>query len=349
MPAQKSSFTATEIKAGVFVLASLAMLVAFLFAIRGLPAGGDLVDYRTEFSDTLGLNPGADVRFGGARVGRVVDIRLAETDQSRIQVVFAVDPVVPVNQESVCYIGQTTLTSERHLEVSTGKPDAPRLEPGALLPSESRDIFGLVGQLGGQVSRVLESVNRLLEDDRYAQTAEEAAALGKDEFVSVPRILADVDNVILGLNEVVADNRPNIDEIIQGLRDIQLSASGVVEKVDAMVAENRPDVRSAVESVRAASAHLADAAGSVDVVISDVQGFTNRLEDIADALDVILANATALSDDLQGLVAHNRPEIDDLMLDLRETVQHARELTRKLRDQPQSVIMGEKPVGRKDR
>ena len=68
----------------------------------------------------------------------------------------------------------------------------------------------------------------------------------------------------------------------------------------------------------------------------------SRLVDFSEKLVLDLGCA-------QGIVAHNRPEIDDLMLDLRETVQHARELTRKLRDQPQSVIMGEKPVGRKDR
>ena len=38
MPAEKSSFTATEIKAGVMVLASLVVLASFVAAIRGCGA-----------------------------------------------------------------------------------------------------------------------------------------------------------------------------------------------------------------------------------------------------------------------------------------------------------------------
>ena len=39
MPAKKSNFTATEIKAGLLVLASVLVMVAFVAAIRGWGSG----------------------------------------------------------------------------------------------------------------------------------------------------------------------------------------------------------------------------------------------------------------------------------------------------------------------
>ena len=74
MPAKKSNFTATEIKAGVMVLASLLVLVAFVAAIRGCGSGREKSNrFSADFTSINGLNQGADVRFGGVKAGKVVE------------------------------------------------------------------------------------------------------------------------------------------------------------------------------------------------------------------------------------------------------------------------------------
>jgi phospholipid/cholesterol/gamma-HCH transport system substrate-binding protein len=76
MPAKQHDFTATEIKAGVFVLMSLVILVGFVISIRGCaPSDESAKTFYAVFKDISGLNRGADVRFGGVRVGKVTAIQ----------------------------------------------------------------------------------------------------------------------------------------------------------------------------------------------------------------------------------------------------------------------------------
>ena len=76
MPAKKNNFTATEIKAGVMVLASLLVMVFFVAAMRGCGSGNEKMNrFSADFSSIIGLNLGADVRFGGVKAGKVLEIQ----------------------------------------------------------------------------------------------------------------------------------------------------------------------------------------------------------------------------------------------------------------------------------
>lgn len=87
MAAKKDNFTATEIKAGVFVLVSIVILVALVAAIRGCrPRDISAKFYTASFTDIGGLNQRADVRFGGVKVGRVTAIEPDPDDRAMIRV-----------------------------------------------------------------------------------------------------------------------------------------------------------------------------------------------------------------------------------------------------------------------
>ncbi len=127
MPAKKSNFTTTEIKAGLMVLASVFVLVAFVVSIRGCGSRGEERNrFSADFTSIIGLDMGADVRFGGVEAGKVVGIEPDPDDHSRIRVVFEVPVSTPAgNHGSVASIEQISLTTAKHLEVSTGGKDQP--------------------------------------------------------------------------------------------------------------------------------------------------------------------------------------------------------------------------------
>jgi len=121
MPAKQHDFTATEIKAGIMVLASLIILVGFLVAIRGCrPQDETAKTFYAVFTDISGLNRGADVRFGGVQVGKVTAIEPDPDDRTHIRVTAVIEGYVPVNHGSIATIEQVTMTTEKHLEISTG-------------------------------------------------------------------------------------------------------------------------------------------------------------------------------------------------------------------------------------
>ena len=91
MPVEKRNFTVTEIKAGIFVLAAALTLVGFVVVIRGCGLGGEEVNrFTASFASINGLDLGAEVRFGGVKVGKVTEIEPDPEDRSQILVGFQV-------------------------------------------------------------------------------------------------------------------------------------------------------------------------------------------------------------------------------------------------------------------
>ena len=348
MPVKKSSFTWIEIKAGLMVLASVVVLGLFLAVLKGIHPPENVATYHAYFTDTLGLNKGADVRYGGAKVGRVTAIELDPEDQSRIVVRFQVRPEVPVNEKSVAHVGQITLTAEKHLEISTGSKGAQRKPVDSTIEARQKDLFGLASEVGTKVGDVLDRVKSVLGVEEYADSPEEARAAGKKEVVSVPEILENVDGAVTDVRAVLSDNRENVDQIVAKVQDIQNSAQELVDQLNTLIAENRPDIRSAIEGVHEAVGSVEASADEVRAILEDVAKATARLDELTDSLEATLANAEGLSGEAQDMLTKNRPEIEELILDVRETVRHVKEFARIISERPESVILGQKPQGRRN-
>ena len=348
MPAQKTSFTWTEIKAGLMVMAGVLIFLLFLAGLRGMRMPEKTSHYSTCFKDTLGLNKGADVRFGGAKVGRVAAIGMNPDNPCEIRVDFQVDPAVPINAESEAYVGQVTLTAEKHLEITTGSPKAKRLQEGAQIISKQRDLFGVASQAAAKVGEVLDGVKSILGTDKYAATSEDAAATGREEIVAVPDLLKSVDGAVQDVRGVLEKNRQNIDEIVAGVQDVEQSAKELVDNLNSVIEENREDIHGTLEGAHAAVGSVEESLKQVEVILKDIAKATAGLDDLAATLQSALNNAEGLSAEAQAMIRENRPQIEDLIADIQETILYVKEFSRVLAEQPQSVLRGKKPYGRQD-
>ncbi len=74
----------------------------------------------------------------------------------------------------------------------------------------------------------------------------------------------------------------------------------------------------------------------------------DELETLMEALQGTLNNAEGLSANARDFLESNRPAIEDMLLDLRDTVRYLRTFTRTLSEQPQSIIRGRAPEGRQN-
>lgn len=343
MPVAKSSFTATEIKAGIMVLASLAVLILFLVVVQGLRPPEETKTFYVAFTDTGGLNRGADIRFGGAKVGRVTQIELDPADKSKIRVTAQVRPEVPVNEKSQSFIGQTTLTAEKHLEITTGENTAPLLAEGASIPSRSGGLFDQAGALARSVESALEDVRDLLG----VRQAKEKEKAGEGNMVTVTSLFQGVDTTIKNgstlvgdIKNTVAESRMDVDNILKKVQEVEDGARDLVADIRDVVADNRPHVDGAMAGVR-------DIVDKVQPAVERVTALTERLDAIADALQEGLDSASAVAGEAQGALSDNRPVIDDIVLDLRETVRYLKTFSRTLSEQPEAVIRGKNVEGRR--
>ncbi len=383
MPDKKHNFTRLEILSGLLVLMSFVILAGFMALIQGYRPQHESYTYTTNFTNIIGLKNGAEVRFAGMLAGRVTTITPHPEDQSQIQITLDVKPDTPINAASIATIETLSLTAEKHLEVSSGETDAPRLKPGDTINSitksgafiEIPDMDGLVG--GGEdligdlrellgVEEALEqeaageyemaSVTRLTADLRMflgiqaalqeqaenggdlpslttitkdvrellgveeGRTAEEA---GEAEFTSLADILNDVDGLF-------ATYEPQLTEILAGVDPILTNTDTLLVEVNDLLKDNRQNIDSAITGL--------------DDLITKLN---KELGAMADALKSTLENTDGLTSELAELIENNRPVLEDMINELDSTLLNLDAFMQLLKNQPQSVLWGKPINGRR--
>ncbi|MCC6794567.1 MAG: MCE family protein [Candidatus Hydrogenedentes bacterium] len=351
MPAKKHNFTVTEIKAGVMVIASVLVFAAFAAAIAGYWPEPKRSTYVCYFKDTLGLNVGADVRFGGVKVGRVRAIApdtskspasanddSAEADASQtggmvqapiIRVEAAVDPDLQINEKCIVFIGQTTLTAEKHLEITTGLPQTARLAAGSEIPvGIGGGLFDQAGEIAASVESGIESVKALLGVEQAMLESPD----GKLDTTlitmlrSVDQTVNEGKGLVGDARNIMGQYRGDIGTVINEIIKIETSANALVTELNGLVADNRPDLQAAIQQV--------------PTLMSRVDGLADDLESIAASLQRTLETT-------EDTINTNRPAIEDTILDLRDTVGNLKSFSKNLAEQPESVLWGKSTKERK--
>jgi phospholipid/cholesterol/gamma-HCH transport system substrate-binding protein len=338
MPSKTHDFTTTEIKAGALVLASLVILVGFVAAIRGCrPRDETAKAYYATFTDISGLNRGADVRFGGVRVGRVAAIEPDPDDWSRIRVTAEVRGDVPVNQGSVASVEQVTLTTEKHLEISTGDSRQALHDDGDTLTSRAGGGFIDMPDLDG-VARRLE----VALDDAIAllgvEQARERTAAGEPELVDLARLFASLEvtlnesaGAVQGVNAVIEENRAGLQEVVTRLIALEQAATDLVGQLEAAIAENRQP--------------LHDSAVNLERLTREM---SQRVEEMSNTLQRTLQYLEDVGGNTSDLFEGQRPTIDAILLNLQETTRHLKEFSQTLAERPEALIRGKGAQGRKN-
>ena len=91
----------TEARVGAFVLGCVAILTFTVVYLLHAQFGSDTSPFRTYLQYAGGLEPGAQVLFGGINVGEVKEVRPWPSDPTRIEILFDVAKGTPLNQQSV--------------------------------------------------------------------------------------------------------------------------------------------------------------------------------------------------------------------------------------------------------
>jgi phospholipid/cholesterol/gamma-HCH transport system substrate-binding protein len=171
--------------AGLF---ALLLLAAMLLAIYWLGGGkDDTHDYIVVTKQNIGgLNPQAQVRYRGIRVGKVSDIRLDPDDFSNILVTISINADVPLTRGTIARLNYQGVTGLAHiLLLETGKDREP-LEPNDETPPRIVMIPSLLDELGEtgmatlrQARQLMASANAMLSDENRQHLTATLANLEK--------------------------------------------------------------------------------------------------------------------------------------------------------------------------
>jgi phospholipid/cholesterol/gamma-HCH transport system substrate-binding protein len=302
----------TEAKVGAFVLGCFAILSYTVIHLLNAQLGGHTAQYRTYLHYAGGLEPGAQVLFGGINVGKVAVVRTAASDPTKIEILLDVKEGTPLNEKSVAKLGFISVMSGAALSVTTGSNDARRLLPGSIILSqEAASLDAITDKMAG----VADNANELITQVR--------GELG--------RISGDAHTLLANLNTVAGKAN-------------QQKIQAALDNVNTMLATERPKIDRLTDQLNAVSQHADETIQNVNGTVSDVR--QPLREDLAQLHSTLLQTKQLLAD-MQVLVRANDYKIDDTIENLRMATENLGQLTESVKQQPWSLIRIKQPEDRK--
>jgi len=152
-----------EIRLGLFIVATLAILIAGVFLIGNRETRfRPTYRVKAEFENVSGLNEGADVRVGGIHEGAVRKIELPDKPDGKVTVLMDLERATHevVKKDSVAAIKSEGLLGDKYVEVSFGSREAEQLKGGETLSSEPPlDISDLLNK----TNQILDTTKTAME------------------------------------------------------------------------------------------------------------------------------------------------------------------------------------------
>jgi len=276
---------------GLFTLAVIAASFGFIYWFRSASNAGERAPYRIVFNGSVsGLSKGAQVRFNGLRVGEVMAVELMPDDPSRVSVLVAIDPKVPMRTDTRARLDVQTLTGAASIQLSGAAGNAPALRnpDGAGAPtifadrSDFQDLLETAQRMAGRIDGIIGRVDKFL--------AENEAPLSST--------LRNVE----GFSKALNDNSPAVSSFISQMTSTAQRFSSLSDRIDKLseAAEvilrgvDAGSINRSIASFETFMKGLADNKGNIDTVLAEASGLAKRLNESAPKLDAALADASKL-------------------------------------------------------
>jgi phospholipid/cholesterol/gamma-HCH transport system substrate-binding protein len=301
----------TEAKVGAFVLGCFSILAFTIIYLMHAQFSGDTAPYRTYLRYAGGLEPGAEVLFGGISVGKVTAVRPWTSDPTKIEIMLEVKQGTPLNEKSVAKLGLVSIMNSAALSITTGSNEAKRLAPGSSIPSKEA---ASLDEIAGKMADVADSANALI-----------AQAQGELDGIS-----GDARKLLANLTEVTGP-------------PTQQKVQAVLDHVNALLVTEGPKIERITDQLTALTQHTDETVQNVNGTVTDVREPVRK--DLAELQNTLL-QAKQLLADMQTMVRANDFKIDDTVENLRVATDNLDQLTDSLKQRPWSLIRIKQPKER---
>lgn len=264
----------SESKVGLFTLAGL-----FVFAAGILILGDFHIRSRyplyVYFDDAGGLPEKGPVKIAGVEVGQVDTIGL-EGPRARVRIQLRED--VAVHKGARAHVSSTGLIGSKCLDLSLGDPAAPVLQPGETLEGDPSLTF----------DEVMTKLGEFLKEDPKTGAVAENLKTTIANFRKVSQALADS----------LGEQRAEMTEIVQNIRDVSAHAKRVAADLAEITTDRKEDIKVALAKFRSVSERLDDLTARVQ----NGQGLLGKLvtdEKMGDELKQTMTSVKQATKDLE--------------------------------------------------
>ena len=326
-----------DLKAGIFILVSLMLIVAVIIAIKGI---GRILEPSQEatvvfsLSDDIGgLRAGGDVRIGGLKVGVVRDIELVEPagEAPRIVVRCSLPARFQIRNDARVRV-QDTLTGSSWLNFdSLGTPGGPLLASSDTLTGRPSTMSTLLASASDVAPEIRDTV-------RDVRT------------VTVPKVNETVDHYRLMAQHAVAiikHARSKIDPVVERYYAVADNARDAAGHASDIFGETKTDFKTTMANVSAATGTVKD---KLPPILDKIDGTLTRVQTAVDnanvALDDVKATATNVKDvsaSARSVIVGNRSKIDGMIASLKTTGDNLKYASAEIRRSPWRLLYKPSP------
>ncbi|MGH1365755.1 MAG: MlaD family protein [Calditrichia bacterium] len=272
-------YKSNEIKTGLMLVVSLALLTLFLVTIFGIGVGNSTNDYKLNLEYIGGITEGSLVKYVGMDVGQVTSIGLTDNEAAPIEVQIIVNEDIPVRVDSRAFITALGIMSENHIEISPGSNSSSLLPTESVIPT--KEVAGFpqlaedMGNITGELQTLMTQVNSFLGNDNQSHltsivgnmdTLMSDSRLQMSETVRNFRILSERLNKLTGsLDGTFNGNKGNIDGILANLKNSSDQSNELLSNMQLTLASlqtlidsNNANVVEILDSYQISSQNLED-------------------------------------------------------------------------------------------
>ena len=276
---------------GTFVLLLVAGLVAFIIWAVKADVDAKVTNYHVYFAGSVsGLSNVSEVRYRGVPIGTVTDIRVDPDNVERIRVTLDVSGDTPIKEDSVASIEMQGITGVALVQISGGRQTSPDLKakPGEKYPviqskrSSLEKLFTDAPELINRILTLVEAVTRLF-DEKNVQAIGDTLANTEKMTASLAASAKKLDAFLLDASGTAAELRATVKELRGDLAHLTANADATLISA-----------RATLDTIGDETAALG---GDARALIADLRGSAKSL--------------TAMSGEIQGLVADSRSPLAD--------------------------------------
>jgi phospholipid/cholesterol/gamma-HCH transport system substrate-binding protein len=318
-----------RIVVGVFVLATLALLLGFLAVLWGMKASQKYKRYYVYTdSSVAGLSVSAAVKYLGVDAGRVDKMEWDNSTPPKVKITLAVFETTPVKDDTKAQLTAQGITGIQFIELIRGASDKD-LPPGeeiGFLPSKLTDIVAKIDRLSGAVDLFFGE-----NKDKLALTIDHANTFLETSTRSVATLASQVEVVL-------EENRASIRQLLDKARSTVDDASRIAAEVND---------RRMVEELSKTLASARQAIDDLDGVVKEIhaQVANDRIGEVVADVRSASQAATRAASEAQAVLARSGGQLqDDLteagrtLEELKRTVGAVRQLTREVNERPALLI-----------
>ncbi|CAD5110180.1 MlaD family protein [Zestomonas carbonaria] len=297
---------------GLFTVVTVGAALLFALWLGKSSVDKEFALYDVVFEEAVtGLSVGSGVQYSGIKVGDVVQLKLDPKDPRKVLARIRVGGDTPIKEDTRARLALTSITGGSVIQLYSGSPMSPPLatrndRPAVIVADRS-------------------PLSRLLAD-------------GED-------LVSNVNRLILNANRMFS--RRNIERIGNTLENL--------DKTTSVLAEQRDDIKRTLEQLAEVSRHASVTLQQTGELARNANSLVDKQgRDILDNAAQTMAALDRSSRNIEQIIGNNKDalsgglqslgELGPAIVELRGTLASLRQLTRRLSENPGSLLQGRQQI-----